>query len=153
LPLWRRLQVIGLWRVFALRIARLALHGRSPIAAWTLLARTTPRAALARRPFCLTRWPWIGTRFRAAQCICQRGNVVVIQFDKSPALEAARQHDSAIANANQTADGVTDRFKHAPHLAVAPFRNRHFVPAVGALAAAGFNRTELRHAVVELHTL
>jgi hypothetical protein len=117
------------------------------------LAWTPPYTAFAWCAVRIPRWPWIATRFRAAQGICQRGNVVVIKFDKSPTLQSARQHDRAIANANQTADGVTDGFKHTPHFAVAAFRNRHLVPAVSALATAGFNRAELRHAVVELHAL
>jgi hypothetical protein len=100
----------------------------------------------------LTRRAWITTRFRAAQRIRQRGNVVVIELDEGSALEAARQHDRAIANANQTADGVADRFKHAAHFAVAALRNSHLVPAVSALAATGFKGAELSHAVVELHT-
>ena len=44
-------------------------------------------------------------------------------------------------------------FKHAAHLAVAAFGNRHPVPAVGPLTATGFNRAELRHAVVQRHAL
>jgi len=96
----------------------------------------------------LTRRPWIAARFRSVHGIRQRGNVVVIEFNESAALEAARQHDCAIANANQTTDGVADSFKHAPYFAISAFRNRHLVPAVGALASAGLNRAELRYAVV-----
>jgi hypothetical protein len=154
LPLRRRLQVVRLWRVFALRVARLALHGRTPIAATrTLLPRTASGAALARSTIGLTRWPWIAARLRAAQRIRQGCNVVVIKLDECAALESTRQHDRAIANANQTADSVADRLKHAAHFAVAAFRNRHLVPTVGALAATGFKRAELSHAVVELNTL
>jgi hypothetical protein len=148
LPLWRRLQVVRLWRVIPLRIAGLTLHGRTPIAAGTLLPRTT---SPAWRSVGLTRWPWIAARFRTAHRIRQRGNVVVIELNEGTAFEATRQHDRTVANANQTADGVANRFKHAAYFAVSAFRNRHFVPAVGTLAAAGFNRPELSHAVVELH--
>jgi hypothetical protein len=101
----------------------------------------------------LTRWPRIAARFRSAHRIRQRGNVVVVEFDEGAAFEASRQHDRAIANANQATDSVTNRFKHTPHFAVPAFRNCHLVPAVGALAAAGFNAAKLRHAVVELHAL
>jgi hypothetical protein len=96
-------------------------------------------------------WSWITTRLRTVDRIRQRGDVVFIELDKSTALEAARQHDRAIANANQTANGVSDSFKHTPHFAVSAFGNRHLVPAVGTLAATGFNRTELRYTVVKLH--
>ena len=44
-------------------------------------------------------------------------------------------------------------FEHAAHLAVAAFGNRHPVPAVGAFTATGFNRAELRHAVVQRHAV
>jgi hypothetical protein len=47
---------------------------------------------------------------------------------------------------------MADSFKHAAHFAVSAFRNSHFVPAVRALAATGFNRAKLSYAVVELDT-
>ena len=46
---------------------------------------------------------------------------------------------------------MADRFEHAAHFAVATFRNGHAVPAIGALAAAGFDGAELGDAVVKLH--
>ena len=47
---------------------------------------------------------------------------------------------------------MTNCLEHAAHFAVAAFRNRHAVPAIGAFAATGFNGAELSHAIVELHT-
>ena len=46
---------------------------------------------------------------------------------------------------------MTNRFKHAAHLAVAPFRNRDPIPAVGTLAATGLNRAKTSHAIVQRH--
>ena len=43
--------------------------------------------------------------------------------------------------------------QHAPDLAVAPLRNRHAIPAIGALAPALVNGAKGRHAVLELHTI
>ena len=46
---------------------------------------------------------------------------------------------------------MANRFKHAAHLAVAPFRNRDPIPAVGTLTATGLNRAERSHAIVQRH--
>lgn len=46
---------------------------------------------------------------------------------------------------------MANRFKHAAHLAVAPFRYRDPIPAIGTLATTGLNRAERSHAIVQRH--
>jgi hypothetical protein len=47
---------------------------------------------------------------------------------------------------------MTDRFEHAPYLAISPFRNRDTVPAIGAFAATFFDRTEMGRTIANLDT-
>ena len=100
----------------------------------------------------LPRRALIAPALRTNQGMGQGSNILIIELNKSAPFQTTRQHHGAVANADQAADGVTDRFKHAAHFAVATFRNRHAVPAISAFAAAGFNGAELSHAIIELHT-
>ena len=81
----------------------------------------------------------------------QRLNVVITQLHIKTTAQTAWQLHRAVANADQTADGVADALNHAAHLAVAAFIDRDFVPMVGAFATTFFDATELGHAIVELH--
>ena len=81
----------------------------------------------------------------------QRLDVALVELHPGAALEAARQHHGAVADADEAADGVADRLEQAAHLAVAAFVNGHAVPDVRALAAAFVDRAELRPPVLQLH--
>ena len=63
------------------------------------------------------------------------------------------QHHRAVADADQTTDRMPHSFHHASHLTVAPLRDGHAVPAVGAFAAAILDRAELGRAVLEHHAV
>lgn len=76
---------------------------------------------------------------------------MLIKFDKRTPLKATRQQHGTVPDTNQPADGVANRFKHASHFAVTPFRNRDPIPAVGTLAATGLNRAKRSHAIVQRH--
>src|SRR5574343_390996 len=72
----------------------------------------------------------------------QRLQVVTGQVDPGAALEATRQHDAAVADADQATDGQADRVEELADLAVAAFGDDHAVPVVHPLAAAVLHRLE-----------
>jgi len=63
----------------------------------------------------------------------------MVELEPDPTAQAFGQHHRAISNPNEAAHCMTDCFKHAAHLAVAAFGNRHPVPAVGTFTAAVLN--------------
>ena len=56
----------------------------------------------------------LGATHRAGQ----GPDIALFEFDKCAALEATWKQHGPVANADQTADRVTNRLKHAAHLAV-----------------------------------
>ena len=132
--------------------APLATSARSIITA-RASRRTVLIIALPGRTVPRTTPTGITAQFGAADGAGQSRDIAFIELDKRPPLEAARQKHGAIPDADQTADGMADRFEHAPHFPIAPFGNRNPVPAVGPLPAAGFNGAKRSHAIVERHTL
>ena len=80
-------------------------------------------------------------------------DIGLVQLHPGAALEAARQHHGAIANADQAADRMTHGLEHAAHFAVAAFGDGHAVPAVRAFAATIFHSAEAGFAVFELHAV
>lgn len=96
-----------------------------------------------------TRYPGFVPGFSATHGAGERPDIALVEFDESTALQSARKQHGAVANPDQAADGVANRFEHAPNLAVAPFRNRDSVPAIGAFSATCFDGGELRYAIIQ----
>ena len=88
-------------------------------------------------------------RIAATGELANRPHVVVVEVDPDAALQAARQHHGAVADADQPAHRQADLFEEAPHLAIAPFGDDDPVPVVSALAAAVFDRAETRVLAVD----
>ena len=65
----------------------------------------------------------------------QFAHLGLVQVDVDAALEATRQHDAAIADADEAADREVDAVEELAHLAVAALGNDHAVPVVDALAS------------------
>jgi hypothetical protein len=91
-------------------------------------------------------------RAERSGCPREQTNVIGVKFHPGTTLQAARQHHGSIANSNQTTHRMTNRLKHAPHLAISPFRNRDAVPAIGTFAAAFIDCTEMGRAIANIDT-
>ena len=87
-----------------------------------------------------------------SHCTGQCPDIALIQFNESTPFEPARQKHGAVANPYETTHGMAYRFKHATDFAVPSLGNGDLIPAVGSLAAARLNRTELRHAIIECYS-
>ena len=118
------------------RLVAAACRGRvlARLVAPTRLGRSSPRASLGL----------------AAGEAADRANVGVVQIDPDAALEAARQHHGAVADADQAADRQADGVEQLAHLAVAAFGDDDAVPVVRALAAAVLDRAEAGRLAVDL---
>jgi hypothetical protein len=89
-----------------------------------------------------------------AACSLNQGfNIPFFKLHPRPTLETAWEHHGAVTNSDQTANRMTNCLKHAADLTVSTFRNGDAVPAIGAFAPAGFNRTKVGHAIVKLDTI
>ena len=56
----------------------------------------------------------------------------------------------SVTHPHQAADQQAYCLEHAPHLAIAPFRQNHAVPAIGALTTGFPDKAEAGQAVFEL---
>ena len=81
-----------------------------------------------------------------------RTHFVLVQVDPDTALQAVRQHDAAVADADQAVHRQAHGIKEFAHLAVPTFRDDHAVPAVHAFAAAVFDGAEVRFLAFDVHT-
>ncbi|MEO7056736.1 MAG: hypothetical protein ABI281_04475, partial [Caldimonas sp.] len=79
---------------------------------------------------------------RAGGEAANRTHVGIVQIDPDTALEAVRQHDRAIPDANEPAHGQVDSLEKFPHLAVATFGDDDAIPSVQSFAAAIGDRLE-----------
>ena len=62
-----------------------------------------------------------------------RADIGFVEVDPDAALQAARQHHGAVADADQAADGQADRLEQLAHFAVAAFGDDDAVPVVERL--------------------
>src|SRR5690349_7997458 len=132
------------------RFAGVAL--RAAVAVAAALAIAVAPAVVLARPLALGPVAVPGGAFAATAGGLEQGlDVALVELHPGAALEPARQHHRAVADADQPADGMADRLEQAPHLAVAALGDGDAVPAVGAFAAALLDGAELRHAVVQPH--
>ena len=147
--------------------SRAALWPRGPLrprrpsllhpAAFDRLAITpAPAAPPATRAACVPGltglWRLAVPRWRTGQP-AQGTDVRFRQVDPDPAAQASWQHDAAIADANEAADGMADGFEQASHLAVATFGDHDAIPVVGTFAPAIFDRLEGSALAFDLDTL
>ena len=145
--IWPTLWVAATAHKFATALALLstAFAWLSRLASFALLSRIHGKRFRTHLGFFLA--------FCIHQALRERADFAVVQFHVHAAAQTARQTISSVANTNQAAHGVAHRFKHAAHLAVAAFANRHAHPAVRTIATAIFNRQKLRRAIFKLNAI
>ena len=93
----------------------------------------------------------ISARFGARHRAGQRPNILLVEFYEGAPLQSTWQHHGAVADSDETANRMPDRFEHATDLAVTPLGNGDPVPAIGALSPAGFDGAELSHTIIKRH--
>ena len=130
---------------FAIAVARLAASGR-PVAAVTLISRL-PLFLLRAAALPVG----IAAAFAQARHHAQQLDVVRRQIHRRAALQAARQHHRAVADADQPTHGQADGVEQPPHLAIAALRDLDAVPMVRAFAAAVFTAQKGRSLAFDRH--
>ena len=125
--------------VTALHRRRFVRRHRPAVAVVVLRTTASALAALARSTLAL---PVLAGGIAAASQPADRLHVGVVESDPDAALQALRQHDVSVANADESTDGEAYGVEQPAHLAVATLVDDDPVPAVRALASTIFDRLE-----------